>query len=219
MSRKRWPGNLRWWHVVTVVLVAAAPLLVMLLMWLEGELNRLSIANPTLISFNDYNRMAAAIEIGVVVAMLVPLLWAFTVPPWLDSGSVRFSDRSTPRRRLSIVRMLAWTPCIIMGGIVLVLLIDAVLEWWLRSLWSPAGLSTIWTWLILLATIAWGWLFSRALRRRLVRSQQRARICFNCAYSLAEIPNCQRCPECGQAVESCDSSRPSGEAKDAVARS
>jgi len=201
MKQRRWLPNLRWWHLLTIVLVAAAPLLITLLMWLEDELIRISSSNPMLISFDEYNRWARVIEIGGVVAMLLPLLWAFTVPPWLDSGNVRFSDRSTPRRRLSIVRMLAWTPCIIMGGVMLVLLIDAVLEWWLRSLWEPAGLSTIWTWLILFSTAAWGWQFSRVLRRRLVRSQQRARVCFNCAYSLAEIPNCERCPECGQALE------------------
>lgn len=199
MNRESWLGRLRWWHAVTCILVVVSPLSITGLMWLEDWLWQSSIATPSGASSQEL-RWLDAIGVGVFAAAGIPLLWVFLALPWLDSSDQRFTERMPPRRKMWALLLIAWTPALVTSGIVLVLLGDAIFWWWRNSRWDPEGLSSIWTWLILALALMWGWQFGRVLRRRLIRSQQRARVCFNCAYSLAEIPNCQRCPECGTEI-------------------
>lgn len=196
----------RWWHGVGVALF---------LLCLGG----LPFYVPSLSFF------PARLQSGIVLsAFVLPFAWALLVCPWLDSGVAAFTEDEPPSLRQRHMLVFAWTPLAILVGIAAALLMASIVQSWpARRLVLLDGLSSGWLWASAAALALHGKLFGRLLVSRSARAAslaaKRARICFSCGYSLAEIPNCERCPECGQAVESCDSSRPSGEAKDAVARS
>lgn len=195
MTWREWKAAWRWWNVVAVALLTMAPLLVFVLLTFHDEsLFWEDSDDPWL------NQLRSVLNFVALLAAASPVIWIFVVTPWLESADTRFNERMPPARRLRLVLVLAWTPALVTGGIVFVLLGDAIFWWWRNSRWDPEGLSSIWMWLMIALALTWGWQFGRLLCRRLIRSQQRARVCFSCAYSLAETPNCQRCPECGQAV-------------------
>lgn len=195
MIWREWKAAWRWWDVVGVALLTMAPLLVFVLLTFHDEsLFWEDSDDPWL------NQLRSVLNFVALLAAASPVIWILVVTPWLESADARFNERMPPARRLRLVLVLAWTPALVTSGIVLVLLGDAIFWWWRNSRWDPEGLRSIWEWLILALALMWGWQFGRVLRRRLIRSQQRARVCFNCAYSLAEIPDCQRCPECGTEI-------------------
>lgn len=198
MTGRAWVTNWRWWHVVSLGMAIVWPI----------------VSLPMITSLRRVGWGAMA-----PIALLGPmLLWLAVISPWLDSGDGRFSESVPPRTRRRSLRAAAWGPCAIACVAPLMLLIDAGINWVLTRQWEPYGLLSPW-WLLPIAPLALhAWWFDQLLQQRLREAVARADVCTNCAYSFQGLSHFERCPECGQAVESSVVSTRSGDPADAVAR-
>lgn len=201
MTWREWKACWRWWDVVGIALLMAAPLgYLFMLFGVVIPLGNLAAARPS--------ERSVDLIMNLVRFMLwvsggsagFGFFWVFVVAPWLGSGSNRFTESRTPLLQSQLHRLMAWGPCAFAAGGSLVVLIEAIANWFLTGAWEPSGLLSIWMLPIIGALALHGWCFNRLLQRRIRDSARRAHVCLNCAYSLAEIPNCQRCPECGTEI-------------------
>lgn len=137
---------------------------------------------------------------AIVAAVTVPLAFIFFAMPLIEARRETFSEKRTPRVQRASILMAIWTPFGMLPVSLAVTiwlseqgqLADAMLlertyvRWWTAAL-VGAGVYAV--------------IYTRFVVRGVRQAARRAQVCFNCAYSLAEIPNCQRCPECGRVVD------------------
>jgi len=198
MTWREWRAAWRWWDVVGFVLLTAGPLIYFIMLFgMLIPFGSLATAKPSDRSIDWV--------MGLVRLMLwmtggvagLGFFWMLVVAPWLGSGDARFTESRTPLVQSKTHRATAWGPCLLVAGGSLVVLIEAIVTWFLTSVWEPSELLSIWLAPIIGILTLHGWRYNRVLQRRVRASAHRAQVCFKCAYSLAEIPNCERCPECG----------------------
>lgn len=201
MTWREWKAAWRWWDVVGIALLTAAPLVTLLMLFgVILPLASLAAAKPNDHSFDLMTNLFRFMLWASGGSAGFGFFWVFVVAPWLGSGSARFTESRTPLLQSQLHRLMAWGPCALAAGGSLVVLIEAIVNWVLTDVWEPSGLLSIWMLPVVGILALHGWCFNHLLQRRNRTSTQRAQVCFNCAYSLAEIPNCQLCPECGMEV-------------------
>ncbi len=159
---------------------------------------------------------AIAIAFGLSAAFVV--IWAFFVLPFLWSAVPAATDGVPMWRKRVYTAFLLWTPVVLITMIPGIQGLDAIIDWlrgarldtrgWIDPWWPPA----------IALTLGYAWFSAKFVDGRLRIAAAERQVCFRCGYSLAEIPNCTRCPECGTAVESPVGSTPPGDAADATAR-
>ncbi len=201
MKWREWKVQLTWWHKVTLVFTVATPLVYLAMMYgIVIPMARRGAANPTNISFDALGRLVR-ITIGTEIAMLVMLfVWVSIVSAWLDAGNPRFSDLVSPVMRSRHLSFNAWIPFFLALFVGIVPLAESLGDWLLNKKWEPHFILSWWLAIPIVLLAAHGWWFGRLLQRRLRTTVSRARLCYQCGYRLAEIPNCTRCPECGTEV-------------------
>ena len=174
----------RWWHALGVGLF--------ILCW-----GALPVLMPRI------TLVAAPWANAFVLALAgLPIAWGLVVCPWLDSSDPRFSDRDPPSSRCRQMIVFAWTPLAVLSLLIAALLVLSMSQSWNAGRFVPLDtLRAWWLWVGVGVLAVHGFTFARLLTRRTAHAARHVRICFNCAYSLAEIPNCERCPECGLAVD------------------
>ena len=200
MTWRAWRENWRWWDWVLPGLVFVMMVTNLLVVLLMRSVAISASTRPADDAFDRVMRLGKVMVFVTLVAGAAGLLWLALVQPWFESGDKRCTEQRTPERRKKMIRAFAWTPFVIAVAAPVLLLTDAVMNWLLTRLWEPAAVLSFW-WALPIFTFAlFGWRYDRFLQRRLHASVKRAGVCFHCAYSLAQIPDCQRCPECGHAV-------------------
>ncbi|MCC6909785.1 MAG: hypothetical protein IT430_17760 [Phycisphaerales bacterium] len=137
----------------------------------------------------------------ILLSVTLPLCFILFVLPIVESGHGSLTAGRSPRRLRNGITGAVWLPLIILvtvEGLVLSgrlaqtgLVQDEQTEQMLRAWWLPAG--------ILMAG-AYAVIYTIVVNRRIEEVAQREGLCLHCGYKLAEIPNCQRCPECGTEV-------------------
>lgn len=201
MIWRTWKENWRWWHGVGLGMICLPQVAAPLLYWLVvlPTINNARV-NPRSDILDRVELLTNIVLFLSLVMAVLGLLWFALAVPWFEAGDERFNERITPAFRKKMIRSAAWMPFVLAVGMVILLLADAVTNWFWSNVWEPSDLLSMWLALPILAFAVFGWRYDRVLQRRLRRTAERARVCFECAYSLAEIPNCTRCPECGHAV-------------------
>ncbi len=134
----------------------------------------------------------------ILLSVSLPLCFILFVLPIVESGHGSLTAGRSPRRLRNGIIGAVWLPSIILvtvEGLVLSgrlseigLVEDAQTERLLRAWGLPAGI---------LISLAYAMIYSAVVNRRIEEVARREGLCLHCGYSLAEIPNCMRCPECG----------------------
>ncbi|MCC6909787.1 MAG: hypothetical protein IT430_17770 [Phycisphaerales bacterium] len=201
MNWREWKNTWPWWHRLTPVILVATPLVYFALTYaVLIPMTNVAAANPTDAAFDNVGRMMRFTFAVAIVMIAVLFVWVLLVCAWLDAGNARFSESIPPATRAKQLRFTAWTPFCFALFLGIVPFVETLGNWLLNKMWEPPFMLSWWLAIPIVLLAAHGWWFGRLLQRRLRTTVSRARLCYHCAYSLAEIPNCTRCPECGTEV-------------------
>lgn len=138
-------------------------------------------------------------SLTIIVTLAIPLGFIFLVLPLVEARRETFTERRTPRVQRNSIVMALWLPCAVFPvslGVTIWLtgqdqLADAqlleadFLGWWMVGFVTAVAYGIGYTYLVVCEVQS---------------AARRAGVCCHCGYRLAEIPNCQRCPECGTEV-------------------